>query len=197
MKQQILAAAAGLGLLFSGVASADVVASAGTGGLNASDFVLVGGTNLVNANNSAYDQSITSPMSTWVWDARGSNSITVQYSVDLTGFDASSATLSGLWGVDNIGTVSLNGTEFASLTANDSSSYSSLSALAAGAGLFDAGLNVIEFVLSDTGGPQAFRAAFTIEADAATAAVPLPAALPLFGAGLGLFGMVRGRRRAA
>ena len=108
------------------------------------------------------------------------------------------ATISGLWGVDNIGTIRLNG----NLTGND---------LPFGFDVFEAlhpftvtggflpGFNELQFSVTDTGPPLGLRVENLIgSADPLAEAVPEPTTLSIMGAGLLLSGFfMRRRRRAA
>lgn len=159
------------------------------GGINAAGAAVS-----IATNNVAYTQQITDPASEWVWIA-GMNPVTFEFGFDLTGFDVTTTVLSGLWGVDNVGTVALNGTEIASLPAVVAGNYARLHAYGANAAsLFNQGANVLTFNLANTGGPAAFRATAIVTADAMSA-VPLPAAAPLLIGGVALLGGLRSRRR--
>lgn len=141
------------------------------------------------ASNGAYasngDAGATDPSSQWVWTGKGSNSPTsavYTFSFDLTGFDLTTAVLSGVWGVDNNGTVSLNGNKIAELLGSDEQNFRTLHAYGTDHdAFFLAGLNTLTFSLFDTGRPAAFRA--TAEVMAEVSAVPVPASgVLLFGA---------------
>jgi hypothetical protein len=144
---------------------------------------LVDAGNVVASNNALYSSETTNPASDWVWTDSGAQSATFSYTFDLTGYDVSTASLSGLWGVDNTGDVFLNGFLIASLPSVTTDNFTSLSSYAASdSTLFNQGMNTLLFVLTDAGGPESFRATAILDAEAA--AVPVPAALPLFAAGL-------------
>ena len=82
---------------------------------------------------------------------------TYRLSFDLTGFDPATVVLSGKWGVDNSGTILLNGVSVAS-----TSSYNPLAAFSITSG-FVAGVNHLDFVVNNwiAGGanPTALRVA--------------------------------------
>ena len=167
--------------------------SDGTGGI-----VLTNGNPLALQAHALYSSEVTTPTSQWVWDATSttqSQTLSFQFLFDLTGYDASTASLTGLWGVDNAGSVLLNGNLISSLP-NPTlvSNFSSLTAILvnAGSSYFLPGANSLVFSLFNDAPPAAFRAAVTVSADAA--AVPIPAALPLFPAGLGAMGFMGLRR---
>lgn len=179
-------------------ANAATVLSTGTFA-GSTTFVSSAGGAIVGSNNAAY--AAEDAFSNWVWDLNPNASpVTFTVDFDLSGYNASTASLSGLWGVDNYGSAYLNGTlistilfglpAFATLTA-----YSDIGAS------FNAGINHLTFVtvngyvLPDVGdpGPAAFRATVNVTADVAP--VPLPAGLPLLAGALGLLGLGAARRR--
>ncbi|PZR00665.1 MAG: hypothetical protein DI533_09020 [Cereibacter sphaeroides] len=178
-------------------AQAATVAIGGTGSTGAGGFTSDLAT--TDTNNGAYYQGATTPASNWVW----ANDPLVEYgqviftfAFDLTGFNAASATLSGLWGVDNLGEVFLNGTRVSWLDFGYSA-FDSLTAFDGTGATFNAGLNELTFFAINAGGPGAFRASVTVSADPIPAAVPLPAALPLLAGAVAAVGFVARRRKAA
>ena len=156
-------------------------------------------------NNAAYFQGATTPASNWVWGVDPGQDATINFtfSFDLTGYDLNTVSLSGLWGVDNYGSVALNGnlvsalpavtpkyTNFRTLTAYSTSEVS----------YFNQGMNSLVYSATNDGGPGAFRAAGEVFADFAPAppqpaSVPAPASLMLVLAGLAGFG-ARKRQKA-
>ena len=142
----------------------------------------------------------TFPSSNWVWpdDTSGFAAVTFTFSFDLTGYNLATASLNGLWGIDNIGSVALNGNILSTLPNVVVGNFSSLTAyIANSAALFNQGLNSLVFSVSNQGGPGAFRATGTVTAD--PSAVPMPAALPLLASSLGALSFLRWRtkRKAA
>ena len=189
---KIMALAAGVSLL-AFVANASTVAVGGTGSTGAGGFTDPAGT--VDTNNGAYTQQVTTPASNWVWvENPASDHITYDFTFafDLTGYDLDTAALAGLWGVDNSGTVDLNGTEVSFLDFGYDAFQTLTAFTDAGATLVD-GVNTLTFHATNEGGPGAFRASVTVTADVAP--VPLPASLPLLAAGLGGLGLLAKRRK--
>ncbi|MEM8701888.1 MAG: hypothetical protein AAGF82_08690 [Pseudomonadota bacterium] len=175
-------------------AHAATVSNAGTiaGG---PDFVSSGGGALVDAAHRAYVPN--SSASAWVWDSnRALSPVTFTHSFDLTGYDIGTASLSGVWGVDNFGTARLNGIVISSIPFGYPA-FQSLTAYAATSG-FVAGLNTLSFKVTNLGAyssrnPAAFRA----EALVTATPVPLPAPLALLAGGLGMLGLAGWRRKRA
>jgi hypothetical protein len=159
----------------------------------------------------SYFSGATTPPSQWVWQNSDGQPSDPNYpnfppsgtppgtglfrdfqvQIDLTGFTGSSATLSGVWGADNNGSVYLNNnfvTPLALLTGNNTANFTSLTALAIAAGLFVDGINTLHFVIEDNGAVGGFRTAFTVEA------IPIPPAILLFATALlGLGFLARSR----
>jgi hypothetical protein len=124
----------------------------------------------------------------------GFNDTTYRLSFDLTGLDHTTAQLSGLWGSDNISFIHLNGVATGHTTGN----FSFLSAFSISSG-FVAGVNTLDFRVTDAGPPTALRVDnLTGTADLAQVGpgIPEPATWAMML--LGFFGMgsvVRRRRR--
>jgi len=187
-----LALAAALGVSALGANAATIInvgTSAGTGG----PFVGTTGV-LVDSDDAAYAGG--EGFSNWVWDANGDNTVTYTVTFNLTSFQIASAVLSGLWGVDNIGTVLLNGVQISELTYGVGAFASLTSYGSSNDGEFMTGVNTLQFValndISDTNGgpgPVAFRATVNVSA------IPVPAALPLLAGAVGLLGFGAARRR--
>ena len=154
------------------------------------------------SNNPAYASNSTTgatdPASQWVWIRKGQTyptSATYTFTFDLTGYDPLTAVLSGVWGVDNNGTVSLNNNVIAQLTGSSTLNFSQLHTYGTDKdSFFLAGLNTLTFHLFDTGAPAAFRATAKVVAEASP--VPVPAGGILLVSAL-LAGAAARRRKAA
>lgn len=187
--------AAGIIAVAATVSNAAVVSNVGT---------FAGGTDFASSNRGAlvgYLHRYYTPntaASEWVWDQNlAVPQLTFTHTFDMTGYDISTASLSGIWGVDNIGTAYLNGTAISSIPFGHGA-FRKLRAYGANSGFVD-GINTLSFVVKNRGNydhsnnPGAFRAEAMIEASVAP--VPLPAAGWLLLAGVG--GMVTMHRRKA
>ncbi|MBT1449335.1 hypothetical protein KJ365_00450 [Glaciecola sp. XM2] len=175
---QVLCSAVLLGLSFT--SSAALVLQGGTGTTGVGNIDLVSGT-VVDVANGAYFSGATSPASGWVWaeNADQFDDLQFTFTFDLTGYDAATADLSGLWGIDNVGTVALNGTVLSSLPDVITANFNYLTAFSADStsGLFLAGVNVLSFDVGNRGGPGGFRASVEVNAQA----VSEPSVLVLLG----------------
>jgi hypothetical protein len=121
----------------------------------------------------------------------GLNTTVYRLSFDLTGLNAATAQISGLFGGDNLATIVLNGVD----TANATGQFSFLTPFSISSG-FVAGLNTLDVRVSDGGPPTAFRIDnLAGTAELAGAAVPEPATWAMMLIGFfGLGSMVRSRR---
>jgi PEP-CTERM motif len=108
-----------------------------------------------------------------------------QTSFDLTGFQASTAAIAGQWSVDNFGVdILLNGVS-TGVTATSFEGFYQFNV----AGSFVEGLNTIDFIARNDGGPTGLRVEMVGTAD--PAAVPEPISLAVLGSGLFALGMLR------
>ena len=188
-----------------GSASATTVAAGGTDTTGAGGFSLVGPGAVISSNlPGTYFSGATDPASEWVWSNIAGNP-TFQFEFDLTGYDSADATLTGKWGVDNTGTVSLNGNTISSLLNPFSlGNFTVLTDFSTGNdSYFNAGLNVLTFAVANAGGPQGFRASVKVTVgDGAGPSpdmpvIPLPASLPLLAGAIALLGLGRAKLQKA
>jgi hypothetical protein len=154
----------------------------------------------IRSTNAAYDDAgdtATNPASEFVWvdDLETVDSAVFEFTFDMSQFIVGTASLSGLWAVDNLGTVSLNGTELASFSTTTTATFDDILANGAygtsDAALFNSGMNTLRFELQDDGGPAGFRATAVVTATP----VPVPGALSLALGGMAAFGALRVMRR--
>lgn len=115
-------------------------------------------------------------------------------SFDLAGYRPDTASLTGRWAADNTGVVLLNGHQLGS-----SSGFSSWATFSATGSLFVAGINTLDFVVTNkaqsSNNPTGLRVEFT---SSSALPVPLPPASLLFASlltGVGSVAGIRGRRR--
>lgn len=212
MKKTLICAAAAVSLLAGPVHAATIVGLFNTG-TDANNVALVGGNGLTDTHWSIV--SSTSPgfagqqaktyfngayaandaNSRWVsLTGNGTpvnNTTLYRLTFDLTGLDATTAAITGRWGVDNSGSIFLNGAS----TGISHSGFSSLVNFSISSG-FVAGLNTLDVQVVDFGVVTAFRVddlAGTADV-ASTAPEPVNWAMLLVGfAGLG--GALRRRPR--
>lgn len=137
--------------------------------------------------------------SQWIWGngLTGFETYTFTTTFDLTGLNAATAVLNGLWGADNQGLdIILNGVSTGdTLLGVVVGNFNQLHAFTLESG-FIAGLNTLSFVIQNNGGPGAFRAQFVGTADLASSDVPEPGTLALVAVALLAAGALRGRKQA-
>lgn len=148
-------------------------------------------------SNSAYVAN--NATSQWIWGTTLDEHQTFTFTTtfDLTGLNESTAVLNGLWGADNQGLdILLNGVstgdKLLEVTVNN---FNKLHAFTLDSG-FIAGLNKLEFVIKNDGGPGAFRAQFVGTAEEASSEVPEPGTLALVAVALLAAGALRRRNQA-
>lgn len=134
--------------------------------------------------------------SQWIWASslEGDQTYTFTTTFDLTGLNATTAVLNGLWGADNQGLdILLNGVSTGDkLLGTVAQNFNQLHAFALDSG-FVAGLNTLAFVIKNDGGVGAFRAQFVGTADEASNEVPEPGTLALVAVALLAAGALRRR----
>ena len=107
----------------------------------------------------------------------------------LTGFDAATASIVGRFAADDSGIVLLNGI---AVTGVQSLGFSSFTPFTIDRG-FVAGINTLDFVVNNGGGPTGLRAEMTGTANAS--AVPEPSTLAVLALPAGLAGLLTLKRR--
>lgn len=133
-------------------------------------------------------------VSWWIWaeaDGRtGSRNIfTFRLTFDLTGLDPGSATITGKWGVDNIGEIFLNGSNTGigsgtlSLPTALTSNFRQFHSFTLDNG-FVAGINTLDIRVRDTGDPAALHVTDLSGTADAVSAVPAPTGAVLVLTGL-------------
>lgn len=119
--------------------------------------------------------------STWINPASNSQTIAFfdyQTTFSLTGFDISTAAIDGRWITDNSGVdIILNGHHLGLLNKGNVNAWTTFSIAS---GYYLEGINTLDFIVQNDGGPTGLRAELTGTASP----VPAPAAIWMFGAGL-------------
>jgi hypothetical protein len=110
---------------------------------------------------------------------------------DLTGYDLSSVALSGLWTIDDEGTLALNGTTIATLGDGNWGSLNAFTVAGTGA-VFNQGLNTLTITMTyDDQYLEAVRLQGLVTGNQTT--IPEPATWVLFGLGAAAVGVLRRR----
>jgi hypothetical protein len=182
MRNRLLSAAFGIIALSaaSSISQAAVITGLYNTGVDASNVALAGGDGVADSHYIVTGSDIgatvgsaavtyTHPSyiandgdSRWVSNSingnPGNGFVTFALTFDLTGLAASTAIISGKWGVDNIGEIFLNGvyTGNALGSPTDYDAFQALHDFSISSG-FLAGLNTLEFKITDAGPPLAFR----------------------------------------
>ena len=107
----------------------------------------------------------------------------------LAGFDPITASIVGRFAADDSGTILLNGI---AVTGAQSLGFSSFTSFTISSG-FAAGINTLDFIVNNGGGPTGLRTELTGTATAST--IPEPASLALLALPLGIAGVLTMRRR--
>jgi hypothetical protein len=136
----------------------------------------------VVVNNQSYAQNSNSA---WIWvNASGNAGVNSPYTIretfNLTGENPNTAMISGTWGADNNGMILLNGstpsgTGTLALSDSDLSNFGSFHSFTITGG-FVAGVNTLDFVVTDTGNPGALNVNSLI---GTVSSVPEPSAITL------------------
>ncbi len=126
----------------------------------------------------------------------GAGAFSVTTTFDLTGYDPTTAAVSGLWGVDNDGEIFLNGVSTGfTLTGSTGANFNALHAFSLNSG-FVAGINTITITVADSGPPAAFRIDGLVgSANVAAPTIPEPATWGLMIAGFTVVGATMRRRK--
>lgn len=87
----------------------------------------------------------------------GNGAFSISFTFDLTGYDPTTAAVSGLWGVDNDGEIFINGVSTGNTLLESSvNNFNQLHAYSINTG-FVAGLNTLTVAVADSGSPAAAR----------------------------------------
>ena len=117
----------------------------------------------------------------------GTYTLTYRTTVDLTGFNAASAAITGRWATDNTGVdILLNGVS-KGLTSTGFSAYSNF-ALSSG---FVSGVNTIDFSWANSGGPGGLRVEFLTANANLNSQTPEPASIALMLSGVAALAFFR------
>lgn len=142
--------------------------------------------------NSSTSQWISPGPDNMQLDHFGVGSYTYQTTFDLTGLDASTAVLSGLFAADDIASIILNGQDTGVTTGPGG--WTAFHLFSAASGFVD-GVNTLEFVVNnDGGGPSGLRVEVSGEARELATDVPEPYTWPLVFSALAAIGYIRKRK---
>ena len=156
-----------------------------------SDLAVTTGVNAVTYTHPSYVGN--SATSRWISHSSngspGNGTTVFRLTFDLTGLDPATAVISGLNAVDNAGLIVLNN-QATGIALNGS--FNQLVAFSITTG-FVAGINTLDFAVTDFGPPLALRIA-DLHGTAQLAAVPLPASVLMFAPALLGLGALRRKR---
>jgi hypothetical protein len=192
--------AAAVGGLFNTGTNASNLALTGGNGVTDSHYIIqsstsagVAGQQAVTFFNSAYAPNDAN--SRWIALSAsgnpGDNTTVYRTTFSLSGFDPATAVLNGLWAVDNVGSILLNGAA-TGVALTNAGNFSALTSFTLSTGFVD-GLNTLDFSVQDFGPPTALRVDELTATATARGAVPVPASALLLG--LGLVGLIFSRKR--
>jgi hypothetical protein len=162
--------------------------------LSSSSGAYATGTNARTYYNTAYLPE--SNDARWVNATGDGNGISGETTVfrttfSLAGYDAATATLTGQFGVDDAGTVALNGVIISTY-----GGFNTLQGFLSNSG-FLAGLNTLDFSVTNGAGPTSFIVSgLTVTANETAAAVPEPATWGMMILGFGMVGAGMRRRKS-
>lgn len=122
----------------------------------------------------------------------GGNTTTYRLTFNMTGLNAATASISGSWATDNLGTIFFNGVN----TGITTGTFADLTAFSITSG-FSAGLNTLDFQIQDITAPTAFRVDDLVGTAQALAMVPEPSSWALLIIGFGVIGAAARRTRRA
>lgn len=154
------------------------------------------GNNAVTYFNGAYqpDDATSRWISLSSTGTPGSNTTTYELTFNLTGFDPSTASITGSWGADNIATMLLNGAPTGNVLTNPSN-FGSLTLFSITTG-FVSGINTLDLVVTDQGAPTAVRVDnLRGTAQALAGGVPEPSTWAMMLLGFGAIGVFLKRSR--
>ncbi len=185
----------GLGVGGSALAAGDGQIDANYVVLSSDAGATVGAHALTYYNGAYLQDGPLSRIVNFTGDGSGNAGTTTTFrtTFSLAGYDFANATLSGQALFDNFGEIFLNGNQVGGTITG----FGSLAPFGTNANFFTAGLNTLDFVLHNQGGPEAFQVAgLTVTAAPLVGGVPEPQSWALMLSGFGLVGFAMRRRSA-
>jgi PEP-CTERM motif len=160
---------------------------------------------VVVSNQSPFGLYAQDPNSRWIWvNSSGNGAINSPYdfrlTFDLTGLNPSTASITGSWGVDNVGQIELNGTTVGigsgtlTLPNFEDGNFGVLHSFALTNG-FVAGINTIDILATDLGNPGGLNVTSLVGTAQVSQAVPEPASWMAMGLGLANITLIVWRQR--
>lgn len=124
----------------------------------------------------------------------GSNTTTYRLTFNMSGLNASTASITGNWGADNVGNIFFNGVSTGITTTNSFFGPMPVFSITSG---FVTGVNTLDFEIQDLGQPTAFRVDNLVgTARPLVGVVPEPSTWTLLILGFGVIGAAARRTRA-